>query len=166
MAISCIIMTFFIFLCSPAALAQAAIKDSSSREISCLPMMDKKQNYGVLDVILWDTRISPAERTIPSNLPQNIKDLLIEISKIPEFKQKKSFSARILFLEKGYIEHPTKKYKMMGVFLGFELGFEEGSPQRYMFKFDRDEVQFAREVLASAAHHQTQEKQSVNGTPP
>jgi len=92
-------------------------------------------------------------------LPKNIRDLSIQISKLPEFKQTKLFSVRLLFLEKGYIEHPTNKYRMMGVFLGFEIGFEEDAPQRYMFKFDRDEVQFAREVLSSAARNRSPKKQ-------
>jgi hypothetical protein len=166
MAISRMIMCLYVLLYSPTAPAQAAIKDSSAREISGLQLMDKKQSYGVLDVVLWDARISPADRTIPSNLPQNIKHLLIEISKLPELKQKKSVSVRLLFVEKGYIEHPTKKYKMIGVFLGIEMGFEEGAPQRHMFKFDRDEVQFVREVLTSSTHNRIQEKQSVNGTRP
>jgi hypothetical protein len=109
--------------------------------------INKKEEYAVHEVILFDPSLSPIERTIPSLLPKNIRSLINEIGKIPEFKSNNSVAVRLLFIERGYLEHPTKKYRMTGVFLGFDIRSKDGSEKRHMFAFDRDEVEFTREVL-------------------
>lgn len=107
----------------------------------------KSIEYGVIAMTLWDARSAMGPSFAPSVPPANLRKLLQKLLELPELQSKTDVALRILLLEKRHSGPPTEQIGTMGVFLGFEAQFEDGSLARYMFQFDTDEIEFAKRVL-------------------
>ena len=97
--------------------------------------------------LMWDDPDDQSHYGNLSIVPHNIIEFHQEIAELPEYKRPKEGSAWIIYFDVS----PKASY---GVFLGLQVEDRLGRTRRYMNTFDREPLEFVREVLRKEAAKQ------------